>query len=204
MLRNRLMVMVALVGLCGCGGSVGIGVGVGGGSGSVGGSVGVSTDVGGRSSSSQMTIVMHKIDASGVGAEIGTLMLADSDRGLRVEAALNGLTPGDHGFHLHEKGSCDAGEKEGKMAAGIAAGGHFDPGATGKHLGPEGAGHKGDLPALHVDASGNATGIVFAPHLKVADLYGKSFMIHAGGDNYSDQPMPLGGGGARIACGTVN
>jgi Cu-Zn family superoxide dismutase len=28
-------------------------------------------------------------------------------------------------------------------------------------------------------------------------------MIHAGGDNYSDQPVPLGGGGARIACGVV-
>jgi superoxide dismutase, Cu-Zn family len=30
-----------------------------------------------------------------------------------------------------------------------------------------------------------------------------SIMIHSGGDNYSDQPAPLGGGGARIACGVV-
>ncbi len=202
MLRNQLMVMVALVGLCGCGGEVGIGVGIGGGS--VGGGVGVSSNVGGGASNSQMTVVVHKIDASGVGAEIGTLMLSDSDRGLRIEAALNGLPPGDHGFHLHEKGSCDAGEKDGKTAAGMAAGGHFDPGATGKHLGPDGAGHKGDLPALHVDASGNANGVVFAPHLKVADVYGKTFMIHANGDNYSDQPAPLGGGGPRIACGAVH
>jgi len=30
----------------------------------------------------------------------------------------------------------------------------------------------------------------------VADVKGRSIMIHAGGDNYSDQPAPLGGGGA--------
>jgi Cu-Zn family superoxide dismutase len=203
MLLNRLMVVVAFAGLCGCGGDVSIGAGVGGGGGSVGGGVGVSTNVGGRSGS-QLTVAMYKIDANGVGAEIGTLMLADTDRGLRIEAALNGLPPGDHGFHLHEKGSCDPAQKDGKLAAGIAAGGHFDPDATGKHMGPEGSGHRGDLPALHVDANGSATGVVFAPHLKLADVYGKSFMIHAGGDNYSDQPQPLGGGGARIACGTVH
>ena len=203
MIRNQLMIGVALVSLCACGGEVGIGVGVGGGGGSVGGGVGVSTGVG-HSSSSQITVVMHKIDAEGVGAEIGTLMLADTDKGLRIEAALDGLSPGDHGFHLHEKGSCEAGQKDGKVAAGIGAGGHFDPDATGKHMGPDGAGHRGDLPVLHVDAGGNATGVVFAAHLKVADTYGKSFMIHAGGDNYSDQPAPLGGGGARIACGAVH
>jgi superoxide dismutase, Cu-Zn family len=201
---NRLIVVVAVAGLCGCGGSVGIGVGVGGSSGSVGGGVGVSTDVGGRTTGSQLTVTMYEIDAKGVGDEIGPLMLADTNQGLRIEAALNGLTPGDHGFHLHEKGSCEPGKKDGKPAAGIAAGDHFDPDATGKHLGPQGRGHRGDLPALHVDANGSATGVVFAPHLKIADVYGKSFMIHAGGDNYSDKPEPLGGGGARVACGTVH
>jgi Cu-Zn family superoxide dismutase len=59
------------------------------------------------------------------------------------------------------------------------------------------------LPALTVNASGNATKSVVAPHLTVADVKGRSIMIHAGGDNYSDQPAPLGGGGARIACGVV-
>ena len=42
-----------------------------------------------------------------------------------------------------------------------------------------------------------------APHLTVADVKGHSIMIHTGGDNYSDQPAPLGGGGARIVCGVV-
>jgi hypothetical protein len=54
-----------------------------------------------------------------------------------------------------------------------------------------------------VGADGKATLPVLAPRLKVADIKGKSLMIHAGGDNYSDAPAPLGGGGARVACGVV-
>jgi len=59
------------------------------------------------------------------------------------------------------------------------------------------------MPALIVDASGKATEAVVVPRLTVADVKGRSIMIHAGGENYSDQPAPLGGGGARIACGVV-
>jgi len=204
MLWNRLVVVLAAAALGACEGGISVGAGIGGGSGSFGGGVGVSSNVSGRTTRSDLTVAMFKIDARGVGGEIGTLMLTDTDEGLRIEAALRGLPPGDHGFHLHEKASCDPGDKDGKPAAGIGAGNHFDPNATGKHLGPEGAGHRGDLPILHVDENGAATGVMFAPHLKLADVRGKSFMIHAGGDNYSDKPEPLGGGGGRIACGVVS
>jgi Cu-Zn family superoxide dismutase len=94
-------------------------------------------------------------------------------------------------------------EKKGSMTAGEAAGGHFDPTGTGRHEGPYGDGHLGDLPALYVDAEGNARHPVLAPRLKVADLKGRVLMVHEGGDNYSDQPKPLGGGGARVACGVI-
>jgi len=93
--------------------------------------------------------------------------------------------------------------KEGKTVPGLAAGAHYDPANTGKHEGPQGKGHLGDLPALTVAADGTATTAVVAPRLKMADMKGRSLMIHAGGDNYSDQPAPLGGGGARVACGVV-
>jgi Cu-Zn family superoxide dismutase len=64
-------------------------------------------------------------------------------------------------------------------------------------------GHLGNLPALVVDNDGNATMPVLAPRLKLADLQGRSLMIHAGGDNHADHPAPLGGGGPRTACGVV-
>jgi Cu-Zn family superoxide dismutase len=55
-----------------------------------------------------------------------------------------------------------------------------------------------------VAKDGTATGTVLAPRLKLKDVIGHSLMIHEGGDNYSDTPKKLGGGGARIACGSVS
>ena len=150
------------------------------------------------------TVTMNLISDKGVGAPIGTVTLEDSADGLMLKLNLKGLTPGDHGFHLHAKGSCAPAEKDGKMVAGLSAGGHFDPDDTQKHLGPDAVGgHKGDLPVLKVAADGSATESLLAPHLKLADTAGHALMIHAGGDNYSDQPKPLGGGGGRVACGVV-
>jgi len=151
------------------------------------------------------TVTVNTIDANGVGAKIGTITLTDTPGGLMLTPNLNGLPPGSHGFHVHTNPNCGQGKgPNGQMAAGFAAGGHFDPMNIGKHLGPMSTeGHKGDLPVLVVDDKGNATKPVTAPHLKVADVKDHSIMIHAGGDNYSDQPAPLGGGGARIACGVV-
>jgi Cu-Zn family superoxide dismutase len=152
----------------------------------------------------ELTITLHSVDASGIGAAIGTVHAADSKNGLVLTPQLAGLTPGLHGFHVHQNPDCSPGEKDGVVAAAIAAGGHLDPAKTGKHEGPMGHGHSGDLPALKVGADGKATQAVTAPHLKVADLHGHSLMIHAGSDNYSDEPKPLGGGGARVACGVVD
>jgi Cu-Zn family superoxide dismutase len=150
------------------------------------------------------TISINAIDANGVGKEIGTIVLSDTQAGLQITPQLVGLPPGDHGFHIHVNPNCGpANGPNGQPAAGLGAGGHYDPANSGKHLGPTGEGHKGDMPVLSVDASGKATVAVTAPHLTVADVKGRSIMIHAGGDNYSDQPAPLGGGGARIACGVA-
>jgi superoxide dismutase, Cu-Zn family len=149
-------------------------------------------------------VTVHKIDANGVGPAIGTLQLRDTKQGLRIVPHLAGLPPGQHGFHVHDKPDCGPGMQNGTMAAGFAAGGHYDPMHTGKHLGPNSTeGHRGDLPVLVVDAKGAAHVAVLAPHLTVQEVKGHSIMIHVGGDNYSDQPLPLGGGGARIACAVV-
>jgi len=151
----------------------------------------------------EVTIPMNAVDEHGVGKSLGTVRAVDSKDGLVITPDLKGLPPGAHGFHVHENPSCQPKEKEGKMTSALAAGGHYDPADAGKHEGPAGKGHLGDLPVLSVAADGSANMPVTAPRLKAADLKGRSLMIHAGGDNYSDQPQPLGGGGARIACGVV-
>ena len=151
------------------------------------------------------TVTMNAIDATGVGAAIGTITFRDTPQGLMVEPKLTGLPAGAHGFHIHEKANCGPGPgANNQPAAGMAAGGHYDPKGTKKHHGPQAKdGHLGDLPVLVVDKDGKADLPVLAPHLKTSNLAGRSVMVHAGGDNYNDTPAPLGGGGGRIACGIV-
>jgi len=151
-----------------------------------------------------VTITINAIDANGVGQPIGTIEARDTRQGLALTPKLSGLPVGPHGIHVHENGDCGAKLQDGKPVAGLAAGGHFDPHGSGKHLGPwQTGGHLGDLPALAVAGDGTATETLVAPHLKVADIKGRAIVIHAGADNYSDDPKPLGGGGARIACGVI-
>ena len=149
------------------------------------------------------TIQMNMVDAKGIGSSVGTVSISNSKYGLVFSPALKGLPPGAHGFHLHENPSCDPKEKDGKRVAALAAGGHYDPSNTKRHDAPWGDGHLGDLPALFVDATGNANQPLLAPRLKTSDLAGRALMVHAGGDNHADHPAVLGGGGARIACGVI-
>lgn len=149
------------------------------------------------------TVQLFMVDAKGVGAGIGQVSISESKYGLVFLPSLKGLPPGVHGFHLHQNPSCDPKEKDGKMVAALAAGGHYDPSDSKRHDSPWGEGHLGDLPALFVDAAGNATQPVLAPRLKAADLAGRSLMVHVGGDNHADHPAALGGGGARLACGVI-
>lgn len=148
------------------------------------------------------SVDVHAVSASGIGQKIGTIEFKDTAQGLELKTDLSQLSPGYHGFHIHEKGSCEPAEKDGKMGAALAAGGHFNPQNT-PHHGTPNDGHLGDLPVLNVDTNGVAKTTVVAPRLKLADVQGLAVMVHAGGDNYSDSPKPLGGGGDRVACGVI-
>ena len=151
----------------------------------------------------ELVVPMHLIDSAGITKAIGTVKASASPYGTVLTPNLKDLSPGLHGFHVHQNPDCGPGVKSGKKIPGLAAGGHYDPAGAGRHESPYGNGHLGDLPALYVDANGKANHPVLAPRLKLADLKGRSMIIHAGGDNYSDNPEKLGGGGARAACGVV-
>lgn len=157
----------------------------------------------GTASADEVTIEMNAVNAQGAGQSIGTVTVTDTAYGALFSPGLKSLTPGLHGFHVHENPSCAPADKDGTAVAGLSAGGHFDPLGSGKHKGPYADGHLGDLPALYVDERGEASQPLLAPRVSVANLKGRSLMIHAEGDNYSDDPKPLGGGGARVACGVV-
>ncbi len=151
----------------------------------------------------ELVVPMKMVNDHGTTSSVGTVTISESAYGLVFTPALSHLKPGLHGFHIHENPSCQPKEKNGKMVAALAAGGHFDPQKSNKHDTPWGDGHLGDLPPLFVDASGGAREPVLAPRLKLSEVSGHALMIHLGGDNHSDKPAPLGGGGARMACGVI-
>jgi Cu-Zn family superoxide dismutase len=159
--------------------------------------------VAGSALAAEKVIRMNLVSDQGMGEDIGTIMAKDSQFGLILTPQLSNLPQGIHGFHVHQNPDCSHVMPGGKLMAALAAGGHYDPAKTDTHAGPYGNGHLGDLPFLYVDKDGKASSPVLAPRLTAADLKGRSLMIHAGGDNYSDLPEKLGGGGSRIACGTV-
>jgi len=142
------------------------------------------------------------------GKQIGQAIFVGIDTGgVQVRVDVSGLPPGKHGMHIHEVGSCNPlRNTEGVSTPFGAAGGHFDPQGSGHHLGPNGTGHAGDFANLVVDNAGNARTTFFTDRLSVSsgptDIVGRSLMIHAAEDNYTDNP-PLGGSGARIACGEI-
>jgi Cu-Zn family superoxide dismutase len=140
----------------------------------------------------------------GPGASVGEITMTQTPSGVMFAVDLHGLAPGQHGFHIHANPSCASTTTPEKTTPAGAAGGHLDPAKTAMHMGPMGEGHLGDLPLVQVDAGGDAHLILTAPRITSLDqLRGHSLMIHAGGDNYADQPAPLGGGGARLACGVI-
>lgn len=145
------------------------------------------------SHSAQVTVSIYS--TAGDKKPLGKVDFVDTQYGLLITPTLANLPPGLHGFHLHIHPDCND--------EGMQAGGHYDPSNTNTHQGPYGNGHLGDLPVLYVTADGNATSPTLAPRLKTQDLKGLALMVHQGGDNYSDTP-PMGGGGARIACGAIS
>ncbi len=132
---------------------------------------------------------------------VGEVLIVETKYGLAFFPKLQGIKPGSHGFHIHENPDCGATQK----GLGLKAGGHWDPEGTKKHSYPwDDNGHKGDLPVLIVDSMGQANQPVLAPKIKsIYDISNRALMVHVGGDNHSDSPNPLGGGGSRMICGII-
>src|SRR5438045_7456299 len=138
-----------------------------------------------------------KLESKSGSKVTGTVTFTKSGDDVQVVADITGLTPGKHGFHIHEKGDCSA-------ADAASAGGHFNP--TQKHHGGPMTldHHTGDLGNIEADASGKA-------HMdwkgKVSlsgkdSIIGRSVVVHEKEDDLKTDPA--GNSGARFACGTIN
>jgi superoxide dismutase, Cu-Zn family len=138
--------------------------------------------------------VLHPTKGSNVE---GTVTFTKSGDEIKIVADVTGLTPGKHGFHIHEFGDCSSPD-------GKAAGGHFNP-SNNPHAGHDAAQrHEGDMGNLDADSSGKA-------HLELTDkmmmmsgeksIIGRGVIVHEKADDLKSQPT--GDAGGRLACGVI-
>ena len=115
---------------------------------------------------------------------------------VKVTAHLTGLTPGSHGFHIHENGDCSAPDA-------TSAGGHYNP--TGSpHGEPSPEHHMGDLGNVEAGQDGMAhyeNTVSFVELEGANSIVGKAVIVHADPDDLKSQPS--GNAGARLACGVI-
>jgi Cu-Zn family superoxide dismutase len=133
----------------------------------------------------------------------GIVTFTATDGGVKVVADISGLTPGKHGFHIHEFGDVS------DSAKAMSTGGHFDPTGTHHHelVPPDhsvGGHHAGDMGNLVADSSGNA-------HLEITlegvtlmgpvnPIVGRAVIVHA---KLDDGGQPVGNAGDRVGEGVI-
>lgn len=128
---------------------------------------------------------------------VGAVTFTQKNGKVKIMADIGGLTPGKHGFHIHEHGDCSAHD-------GSSAGGHFNP-TNQPHGGPHSEKrHAGDLGNLEANEFGFAHYELIDDMISLSgkhSIIGKSVVIHAGEDDLVSQPS--GNSGSRVACGTI-
>ena len=136
------------------------------------------------------------------GKEVGQAALVQTPHGVLVKLTLKGAVPGEHAFHVHAVGKCEP--------PFTSAGGHFNPAAKKHGLEAAEGSHAGDMPNLHIPASGELAVEIANPMISLAkgqpnsvfDADGSALVIHAGADDYKSDPT--GNAGDRIACGVIS
>ncbi|MBI4430985.1 MAG: superoxide dismutase family protein [Candidatus Omnitrophica bacterium] len=148
----------------------------------------------------RVPVVVSHLKPTQEGSSIsGKVTFTEMAEGLKIDAEVSGVSPGRHGFHIHEKGDCSD--------AGNAAGGHFNPDSV-----PHGDlvqdgfvhAHAGDLGNIEIDASGNGKLGKLITGLTLNEgkygVAGRSVILHEKEDDFG---QPTGNAGGRIACGVI-
>lgn len=168
---------------------------------------------GGRAAHHRLPLTVAVRDTKG--DRVGVVWLLQLRDGVLVRARFHSLTPGFHGFHVHETGLCAVGDPSKPFTS---AGGHYAGRAGAVH-----DEHAGDLPPLLVTAHGKASMSFVTDRLSVRQLRdadGSAVIVHSGADNFANIPdryqstlgnasgpdeetLKAGDAGSRVACGVI-
>jgi len=148
----------------------------------------------------RVPLPVAKLKGTEAGSPImGKVSFMEVDEGLKINAVIENAPPGEHGFHIHENGSCEDGGK--------AAGGHFNPdGVEHGNLAKDGFlhAHAGDLGNIEIGPDGKGTLERVIPGLTLKKgkyaVEGRSVILHAKADDFG---QPTGNAGSRIACALI-
>jgi superoxide dismutase, Cu-Zn family len=135
------------------------------------------------------------------GKDVGQVQLTQTPHGVLLKMTLKGAPPGERAFHIHAVGKCEP--------PFTSAGGHFNPGNHKHGMEAKEGAHAGDMPNLHIPASGELVIEIANPMISLVkgqpnslfDADGSAIVIHAGADDYKSDPA--GNAGDRIICGVV-
>uniref|UniRef100_A0A1D1Z7R7 Superoxide dismutase [Cu-Zn] n=1 Tax=Anthurium amnicola TaxID=1678845 RepID=A0A1D1Z7R7_9ARAE len=120
----------------------------------------------------------------------------------QIDVKIEGLTPGEHGFHVHEFGDNTNGC--------TSAGPHFNPHGK-KHGAPTDENrHAGDLGNVTADNDGKVDAKITDNHVKLSgpnSIIGRTIVIHADVDDLGkgnhELSLTTGNAGSRLACGVI-
>jgi Cu-Zn family superoxide dismutase len=147
------------------------------------------------SSVTKAIAVLHPTKSGGEAS--GVVTFTKVDGGVRVEAEIRGLTPGEHGFHIHEFGDSSSPDA-------MSAGGHFNPAKSEHGAMTAAKRHVGDLGNITASARGVARLDVVDPNLAFSGLHnilGRGLIVHEKADDLKTQPT--GNAGGRVAVGVI-
>jgi Cu-Zn family superoxide dismutase len=129
----------------------------------------------------------------------GLASFASGSSGVKLELELEGVEPGVHAVHIHEKGDCSA-------ADAASAGSHWNPGHADHGKWEQGSFHLGDIGNVTVGDDGRGALELTTERWSIGtgaenDIVGKSVIVHAAADDFTTQPT--GAAGGRIGCGVI-
>ena len=117
-----------------------------------------------------------------------------------IKGNITGLTPGKHGFHIHEFGDMSKGCE--------SMGGHYNP--DGADHGDIDNGHVGDLGNINAGQDGVATINIRAKRIDLLgerSVVGRGVVVHAKQDDLGQgkdaESLKTGNAGDRLACGVI-